>query len=427
MINFAFNKRALVLLLLMSGLYFFSYFQRIAIPGTVFNEIQKDFNASASAVTVLGSIYLLIYAGLQLVIGFLTDRHGGIRIVLLCGLCLCVGSVLFPLSNSLLMLYLSRALVGIGASGMYLCIIKETDVHFSPRNFVSLMGLFCMIGYSGGLLGTRPFRGMVDALGWRPALLVIALITFVFLVLTYIIGRAFMINRRFEAGQSVREKFLRVIKNKHAYPLMIAASINFTLYFSIQAMIGPKFIEDFLKLDAGESTKYTFIMMLATVTMMSLSGNLSRFFGNRRKPFIVFGSVNAMCAVGLLLAGTVYRFPPPCFLAGYVMLAMSCGLTPVVASFLKELSPPDVTAMSLGYSNTICYASVAVSAYLLGMILDMFKSQAVQIDGVWIYPAQAYLTILGLMLCFAILSVITILRSRETKGRSIFGLSGTAA
>ena len=421
-----FKRRALILLLLMSGLYFFSYFQRVAIPGTVFNEIQKEFSASASAVTALGSIYLLIYAGLQLVIGMLTDRHGGVKIILLCGLCLCAGSALFPLSSSLWMLYLSRALVGVGASGMYLCIIKETDLLFSSRNFVSLMGLFCMIGYSGGLLGTRPFRGMVDSLGWRPALLLIALVTFVFLVLTYLAGRSFMGNTRITAGQPVREKLLRVMKNKMAYPLMIAATINFTLYFSIQAMIGPKFIEDFLKLRAGESTRYTFIMMLTTVTMMSISGNLSRLLGNRRKPFIVFGSVNAMCAIGLLLAGTIFRFPPSCFLAGYVMLAMSCGLTPVVASFLKELSPVDVAAMSLGYSNTLCYVGVALSAYLLGMVLDMFKAQAVSMNGAWIYPAQAYITILSIMFCAAIVSVLAILRSRETKGQSIFGAPESA-
>ena len=425
--NQTFNKRALLLLLLMSGLYFFSYFQRVAIPGTVFNEIQKEFSASASAVTALGSIYLLIYAGLQLVIGMLTDRHGGVKIILLCGLCLCAGSALFPLSGSLWMLYLSRALVGVGASGMYLCIIKETDLLFSSRNFVSLVGLFCMIGYSGGLFGTKPFRLMVDSMGWRPSLLLLAAITVIFLGLTWLAGRAFAVRSPVAAGQPVRVKLVRVVKNMPAYPLVTAVMINFTLYFSIQAMIGPKFIEDFLKLGAGESTKYTFIMMLVTVIMMSVSGNLSRLLGNRRKPFMVFGSVNALCAVGLLLAGTIFRFPAPYFLAGYIMLAMSSGLTPVVVSFLKELSPAHLAAMAVGYSNTLCYVGVALSAYLIGVILDMFKAQAVQVNGAWVYPAQAYITIFSVMFCAAIVSVLAILRSRETKGQSIYATPGPAA
>jgi len=135
------KKHAFILLLLMSGLYFVSFFQRVAVPGTIFNELQRDFAASASAVTALGAIYLLIYASLQLFIGMLADRHGGVKITLICGLCLCIGSILFPLSNSLWVLYLSRALVGVGASGMYLCIIKETDTLFSARNFAPLIGL----------------------------------------------------------------------------------------------------------------------------------------------------------------------------------------------------------------------------------------------------------------------------------------------
>ena len=408
-----------MLLLLMSGLYFVSFFQRVAVPGTIFNDLQKDFATSASAITSLGAIYLLVYASLQLFIGMLADRHGGVKITLICGLFLCIGSVLFPLSNSLPILYLSRALVGIGASGMYLCIIKETDMLFNPKHFAPLLGLFCMIGYGGGLFGTRPFRGVVDMMGWRWALLLVAGVSVVFLVMTYFAGRAYMGKSAVISEKPVLERTKQVIMNTKAYPLFIAGMINFSIYFSIQATIGPKFIGDFLKVDPGQSTKYTFIMMLFTMATMFTSGHLSRMMGDKRKPFLVFGSVNILIAVLILLTGSIFKFPAPFFLLAYIMLAISGGLTPVTVSFVKELNPRDVAALSVGLQNTVSYVAVAVSANLIGLILDVFKGRAVSINGAWAYPAEAYTTIFSLMLIFSLVAVLASFRARETHGRSI--------
>lgn len=415
------KKNAFILLLLMSGLYFVSFFQRVAVPGTIFNEIQKDFAATASAVTALGAIYLLVYAGLQPFVGMLADRFGGVKITLISGLFLCLGSVIFPLSGNLWTLYISRIMVGIGASGMYLCIIKETDSLFSQKFFAPLLGFFCIIGYGGGLFGTSPFRKIVDAMGWRSGLLLVAGISVIFLVLIYFAGRAFMGKITIISEKPVLDKTRQIIMNSKAYPLLIAGMINFSIYFSIQATIGPKFVGDFLKLDSVQSTNYTFVMMLFTMAMMFISGNLSRMLGNKRKPFLIFGSVNTMLSVIILLAATLFKLNSTCILIAYMMLAVSGGLTPVTVAFVKELNPRDVAAMSVGLQNTLSYVAVAGSAYLIGLIMDIFKNKTFASAGVVIYPAETYLTIFVVMLLFSIISCFSSICSTETNGKYIYG------
>lgn len=415
------KKNAFILLLLMSGLYFVSFFQRVAVPGTIFNEIQKDFAATASAVTALGAIYLLVYAGLQPFVGMLADRFGGVKITLISGLFLCLGSVIFPLSGNLWTLYISRIMVGIGASGMYLCIIKETDSLFSQKFFAHLLGFFCIIGYGGGLFGTSPFRKIVDAMGWRSGLLLVAGISVIFLVLIYFAGRAFMGKITIISEKPVLDKTRQIIMNSKAYPLLIAGMINFSIYFSIQATIGPKFVGDFLKLDSVQSTNYTFVMMLFTMAMMFISGNLSRMLGNKRKPFLIFGSVNTMLSVIILLAATLFKLNSTCILIAYMMLAVSGGLTPVTVAFVKELNPRDVAAMSVGLQNTLSYVAVAGSAYLIGLIMDIFKNKTFASAGVVIYPAETYLTIFVVMLLFSIISCFSSICSTETNGKYIYG------
>jgi MFS family permease len=136
--------------------------------------------------------------------------------------------------------------------------------------------------------------------------------------------------------------------------------------------------------------------------------------GNRRKPFVIFASFNSLSAVILLLCGTLFELPAPCFMTAYVMLAISAGLSPVTVSFIKELNHEDAAGLSVGTQNTATYLSVAISASLIGLILDMFKSETrISSSGIRIYPPMAYVTIFATMLIFAIISVVAAFKTEE--------------
>src|SRR5450759_1644366 len=124
------KRTELLILAGMIALYFFSYFQRVAVPGTVFNELQVDFNASAVAITALGALFLYVYGFWQIFAGMLADRFGGLRMVLIGGLLMTAGALVFPLARGLPLLYTTRVLVAFGASFMYISLIKEIDTLF---------------------------------------------------------------------------------------------------------------------------------------------------------------------------------------------------------------------------------------------------------------------------------------------------------
>ncbi|OGV46026.1 MAG: hypothetical protein A2017_22340 [Lentisphaerae bacterium GWF2_44_16] len=415
------KKHAFILLMLMSGLYFISFFQRVAVPGTIFNEIQRDFAASASAVTALSSIYLYVYAGMQLFVGMMADRHGGIRVILVSGCFLCLGSLIFPLSGQIWTLYLSRALVGFGASGMYLCIIKETDSFFGGKNFAPMIGFFCMIGYGGGLCGTRPFRMMVDWTGWRTSLLLVGIFAVILLIMTYFTGRKLKDRHIMPHGHSLFKRTGQVIINRRIYPVLISGMINFSIYFSMQATIGPKFIGDFLKLEPKQAAEYTFIMMIFTMSTMLTVGVFSRMIGNRRKPFLILASLLTLIAVTILLAGVIFRFSSGYFMMAFILMSISSGLFPVITSLVKELNAPDITALSIGVQNTMSYIAVAFAANMIGFILDFFRSGAVLTSNALVYPPRAYLTVFAIMFFCSLISFISSLHCWETRGECIYG------
>ena len=114
------RKRAFLLFIPLTLLYSTSYFQRTAIPGTIFNQLQQDLQMTALQVSYIGASFIYIYSLSQLFIGYLVDRFGARRVVMIGGAVFCAGVVSFPLLNTPGLIYLARMVAGIGAGTMYL-------------------------------------------------------------------------------------------------------------------------------------------------------------------------------------------------------------------------------------------------------------------------------------------------------------------
>ena len=129
--------------------YFFANFQRIAIPGAVFDLLQEELKLSAPYITAFGAIFMYIYAFNQLVIGVLVERFGGMRIILAGAVILALGTLLFPITSNLAIMYFARVLVGLGGSMFYLSLIREIKA-FSANfsNFSHFSAFFRRISSS---------------------------------------------------------------------------------------------------------------------------------------------------------------------------------------------------------------------------------------------------------------------------------------
>ena len=406
------------MILAMTGLYFFSFFQRVAVPGAIFNDIQTEFAVSAVEVTRLSAIYLFVYAVMQPFAGLLADRFGGVRVVVVSGILLCTGSLLFPMAQGEWGLYLSRALVGLGASAMYLCLVKESDLYFGGKNYAPILGFLCLLGYCGGLVGTRPFRLMVESIGWRNSCFLVAFATCVVLFLTWMIMQR--IGRKYvpQKEERIWSSTIDVLKNSLNYPIIITVSLSFSIYLSIQATIGPKFLEDICGISPLQSSGYTFIMMLCTMGSLLFSGIISKLLNNNRKGFLVFYGMATLTASLLLLTGTIMGSSPQFFLAAFILLALAAGTSPVVVLMMKEMNPPEKVAVSIGIFNTAAYVMVAVMSQIIGRVLDIFKDQIIVTDKARIYPASAYITLFSILVLVSLAAVAASFYSRETNGKN---------
>jgi MFS family permease len=140
------KREALRLFIPLLLIYAASYFQRTALPGTIYDTVSTDLHIGAEQVAYISSAFVYAYSLPQLAIGMLIDRFCGSRVVVFGGLIFVAGALWMPFCTSLPLVYASRAVTGLGASTMYLSLVKETDRLFDRKNYALMIGIAYFIG-----------------------------------------------------------------------------------------------------------------------------------------------------------------------------------------------------------------------------------------------------------------------------------------
>ena len=413
---FPVGPRLTGMLLCGTMLYFFANVQRVAIPGSVFNLLQEQWNVSAPYITGLGSAFMYVYALNQLFIGLLVDRYGGIRIIMTGAFFFCAGSLLFPFSTTLFLLYFSRALTGLGASALYLSLIKET-MRLFDRNYNIVLSLIIMIGYAGGIMANAPFVAGVETLGFRNMLLLAGGISVLFYLFFLAAGATLKLPPvRRDIPVSFR-KFGTVLKSRHNRDLFLFSGVNFGLYYVMQTVIGKKFLEDFCSMES-ESAAWV-LSLMGTISAISgvLFAVVSRMTGNRRRIFCRLAGI--ICFLVFLSVTTMVFLDlhTPALALLFCLFSLTASMSSITIPLLRETNSEDNTGAAVCFMNFSFYLSVAVFGNLAGFLINLFPPH--RNGSILVYGRESYLAMFFTLTLFAFAVLYGSLRMRETMGKRI--------
>lgn len=397
---------------LVNIVYLFSYFQRIAVPGTIFNELQSGFKLSATAVAGLGSLTFIIYGAMQIVAGIASDRFGGFRTFLIGGLFLSLSSILFPFAYSPAMLFVMRAFVGLSASFIFISLVKILTVIFDSEDFPVFLSVALIFGYSGGIFATYPLERAVNYMGWRNSFLIAGLACGVFAV----VGATTLNRARKTYAQKKTfslKSLLVVLKNRHSFPVAISGAINYSIYMVFQTTIGKKYLQDSFNITSAQASFYTFIMMMANTCFAFVSGYTSRLMG-LRKPILIAANVITLVVSCVLFMNSSFIGSSKLVLLSYILLAVSAAVSPVYITAMKELNKVEAVSTSVGFYNALAWSCISSTGYMTGRILDSFRHNAVEIAGIIVYPNNAYKMIFLACVMFAFISFMICFSIKET-------------
>ena len=189
------------------------------------------------------------------------------------------------------------------------------------------------------------------------------------------------------------------MKIKHNWNIFLFSGVNWGLYYSIQTVIGKKYLEDVCGISTGSAA----IVLSVTSVISAVAGFVyaigSRKLGDRRKPFCLLTagmSFSVFLSLMVLTACGCRNFVPAVLMC---CLAGTSSLSAIVIPLIKETNVASDTGSAIAFSNFGAYIFVAVFGNVIGGIMNYFTPE--KLDGKLIYSSNAYLAVFAFMLICA--------------------------
>ncbi|MCO5106055.1 MAG: MFS transporter [Burkholderiaceae bacterium] len=146
--------------------YFMSYALR-SVNAVIAPDLIAEFGLSNSQLGSLSAAYFIAFAAMQMPLGVWLDRFGSRRVDATLLLVAAAGCGAFALAHSVAMLWVGRALIGIGVSGALMASLRAYRFWYADRRQQQLAAWMLVVGTLGALATTVPVQWALPMIGWR--------------------------------------------------------------------------------------------------------------------------------------------------------------------------------------------------------------------------------------------------------------------
>ncbi len=255
--------------------------------------LAKDFAVSATQINWLLAAGTLTLAIMLLPWAFASELIGRRKILLISLFLLPVIGLTSLLTNDLVLLIISRALMGMALAGFTAVAVAYMAEEFSAKAFSYGIGAYISANSLGGISG-RIFGGMItDHFNWQTAVACMALLSLVGAILVALV----LPKQSNKTVKSVptsqyHHVIIQHVKNKKIFFAMLIGGLNFALFMNLYTVAGFRLV----------SEPYSMPVSIASMIFLCyLSGTLSsRLVGIWCQRFRPITGMFAGATLGLL-------------------------------------------------------------------------------------------------------------------------------
>ncbi len=401
----------ILLIILGTALYFLAHFQRVAVPAPIFDLMQSELNVSATKITSFSAIFMYSYALSTLFCGILTDKFGGVKVLLFGAIIFSIGSILFSNTDIIPLMYFARGLTGLGAATFYLGLLHEAKKCFPDKYFGVALSIILFAGYTGGVCANAPFVTASEIFGWKDVLNIIAIISIVVASLFIFVQHLLKSVHENDKVHISFEPFKKVLTNKNNFYIFTFAILCTGLHYVIMTVLGVKFLKDFL----GYSLKSASLILSFLVIIAAFSGvilaSLSKVIGNKRVIFLRFLAFSSLIVFSIISICIMLNIKTSLIAGLILLLAINGGNTPLTVPIIANTNSYEIRTTAISVMNSISFVFVGLMAAFIGFLMDFFPI-AGKLNGHIIYSNKSYLTV---FLFFVVLAIIEIFMTFKIK------------
>jgi len=360
--------------------YFLTYLYR-SINSLIAADLSSEFNLNAVDLGVLTSAFFLTFAAAQLPLGMLLDRYGPRRVQAFLLPVAVIGALLFAGAQSVSVLVLGRALLGVGMAGALTSGLKAIVQWFPKERLALANGCFVMIGALGAVTATTPAEWILQTIGWRGLFIALAGITAIGALLVYTAVPELR-HASLASKGSAAFGFKTIFSDHNFWRVAPLAATSIGTSWALHGLWAASWLADVEALDRPTVVRHLFVMAVAlspSALLLGLGADRLRRNGMSLSNML-FGAATLFVTAQIAL---VLRWP----LSPYLLWTIVSGFgTATVLNYalLAEHYPKEVAGRANGALNLFQLGGALITQLTTGAIIELWTSENGH------YPVIAY-------------------------------------
>lgn len=395
-----------VVLMLLCAMYFLTYLDRVNI-GAAAAPIKEQFHLTNTQLGLVFSGFAYPYLCCQVVGGLISDRWGGRRTLVVCGLIWAGATVLTGFAMGLVSLFAARLLLGLGEGATFPAATQAMQSWVSAEKRGFAQGLTHSFSRLGNAVAPPVVALLMVAVGWRGSFFVVGVVSLVWIVLWGIYFRDDPRRHPHITAEELRELPPQKPKRESKIPWaalvrrMAPVTLTYFCYgWTLWLFLNwlPIFFKTSYDLDIRQSAVFAAGVFFAGVVGDTLGGVLSdRLFrrtGNLRLSrmiLIVGGFAGALVSLFPILFLRDLTTVAICLSAGFFFAELVVG---PIWSVPMDVAPTH-SGTAAGLMNIGSALAAIVSPIVGGYIID--------VTGNWYLPFIVSMGVMAVGACCAFL------------------------
>lgn len=171
-----------MVLVMLCAMYFITYLDRVNVS-TAAVGFGKEFNLTKTEIGIVFSAFAYPYLVFQIIGGWVSDRFGAKRTLVVCGLIWASATVLTGMAGGFVSLIVARVLLGLGEGATFPAATAAMSRWVGKENRGFAQGITHAFARLGNALAPAAMVAVMAAYGWRESFYVCAGISFVWVAL----------------------------------------------------------------------------------------------------------------------------------------------------------------------------------------------------------------------------------------------------
>ncbi len=324
-------------------------------------DLARDIGASPEDLAFASGLWFLVFAAMQLPVGWALDRIGprhSASVLLLIGGA--GGALVFAAATNSLHVSIAMALIGVGCSPVLMASYFIFAREYPPARFATLAALMLGVGSVGNLVASYPTALAVEMMGWRATMVGLAVLS-----AAIALGIWFSVRDPKKVETNHKGSLLDLLKEPALWLILPLMLVAYAPAAALRGLWAGPYLNDVFSLTTTQIGTATLVMGTAMIAGTFVYGPLDRLLGTRK--WVIVGG-NVLCAAAL---GLLCLWVDSAVWVSVVMLSLIGFLGasfPVIMAHGRAFIPPHLTGRGVTLLNLFGIGGVGLAQFATGQI-----------------------------------------------------------